>query len=148
MKAYNGNILRHFHLNNGNSMILTKITLIKSLVIKHRPDIISFNESNVELSEAEHVNPIEEYNWEHATAEHNDIDAKISRACLGIKNTINYKRCKQFESENCQTVCIEILSGSKKIYIFSIYREWAISKIHNTGGSGSPGEQKFRFQYI
>ena len=79
----NGNI-KFLHLNKGNSNILTKITLIQDLVNQENPSLISLNESNVELNQANQTNPLKEYKFEHKILKINQTIGTKARTSLGI----------------------------------------------------------------
>ena len=76
--------IKFLHLNKGNSNILTKITLIQDLVNQENPSLISLNESNVELNQANQTNPLKEYKFEHKILKTNQTIGTKAKTSLGI----------------------------------------------------------------
>ena len=122
----NGNI-KFLHLNKGNSNISTKITLIQDLVNQENPSLISLNESNVELNQANQTNPLKEYKFEHKILKINQTNGTKARTSLDIHLKHDYERMYDLETNLNSIIWIKLnLKKQKPILIMSGYRQYKL----------------------
>ena len=135
--------LKLLHLNKGNSYFKNKINDIQITIDKFLPDIISISEANLFKNDNLSVNQFSGYNFIYD----NFWDTiGWSRQILMIKKDIDYIRRSDLENINQAIIWIEIpLMKSNNLLIAGGYRQWKLPKEVNFPNSGSPNNQKLRW---
>ena len=141
----NGNI-KLLHLNKGGSDILTKIVLIKDLIDKEVPDLVSLNESNCSFSVPDETKPFDGYNFEHKHLKLRDKSSCKARTSIAIKYGIEYERLKNLEPDINSLIWLKLKLKKQELLVCSGYRQWALPRELGQGNSRENKMQKLRFE--
>ena len=140
MKMKNGNQqFRVVHINKGKSYISNYIASLEDFLATTCPSICSINEANIEENSNLHTKGIADYKCEISKP---PASNKFARACLFVKDNVNYKRRPELEPSGLACVIIEVKFNKFSFIVIGYYRQWAVP---GEPYSDSPASQILRF---
>ena len=144
----NGNhTIKMVQWNKGKANFINKTNELDSILSKHRPNIISICEANINKNNnTETNNRYKDYRIEHTKM---SINTNLSRNVIMIKEDLIYKRRTDLEDTETSTVWIELKTQrNKPILVASIYRQWSLPQILNIKDSHGIIKQTERWEKV
>ena len=119
MKSSNGNHqFRVVHLNKGKSILHNYLAPLEDLLTTTTASICSLNEANLDTTSNLCKNGILDYACEYAAT---PPGSNLSRVCVFIKSSVNYKRRLDLEPGGLACVCIEVKLGRLNFIFIGYY---------------------------
>ena len=122
-KTKNINIIQ---LNKANGNFSNRVIQIDDAIQEYKADVIIVNEANLARDDY-----ISQYRFNDFVMEKDNLAEKagVHRTIVLVRNSINYKRCKNLESESNSVIWLKITIDSKdKFYLQATYRQWKVLK--------------------
>merc|ERR1712240_920945 len=132
----NGNhTIKMVQWNKGKANFINKTNELDSILSKHKPNIISICEANINKNNnTETNNRYKDYRIEHTKM---SINTNLSRNVIMIKEDLIYKRRTDLEDKETST-----------IWIASIHRQWSLPQILNIKDSNGIIKQTERWEKV
>merc|ERR1712240_888005 len=144
----NGNhTIKIVQWNKGKANFINKTNELDSILSKHKPNIISICEANINRNNNTEINNrYKDFRIEHTKI---SINTNLSRNVIMIKEDLIYKRRTDLEDTETSTVWIELkLPRNKPILVASIYRQWSLPQILNIKDSHGIIQQTERWDKV
>merc|ERR1712240_613959 len=139
--------IKRVQWNKGKANFINKTNELDSILSKHKPNIISICEANINKNNNTEINNrYKDYRIEHTKM---SINTNLSSDVIMIKEDLIYKRRTDLEDIETSTVWIELKTPKNKpILIESIYRQWSLPQILNIKDSNCIIKQAERWEKV